>query len=94
MGVDPTLELLPVRGTTAPLIPRAVPLPPASPVTRSILPWAYARGMAARANMKVLESILKPCVVYLREVVSSVLASERDRRIASMYRDVKDSGEK
>lgn len=49
---------LPAPGITAPWIPRAVELPPASPVATAILPWAATRGEAARATRKILENIL------------------------------------
>jgi hypothetical protein len=53
-----TLELRPGPGTTAPLIAKAVPLPPASPVTTATLPWAATNGDTARARRKILENIL------------------------------------
>jgi hypothetical protein len=40
--------------TTPPLMPRAVPLPPRSPVTTATLPWAEMRDTTARARMRVL----------------------------------------
>lgn len=49
---------LPAPGITPPWIPRAVELPPASPVATAILPWAATRGEAARAMRKILENIL------------------------------------
>lgn len=43
---------LPAPGMTPPWMPRAVPLPPASPCATAILPWAATRGVAARRNVR------------------------------------------
>ena len=52
------MELGPVLGTTPPRIPRAVPLPPALPVTTVTFPWADTRDAKVRARMKMLGSMV------------------------------------
>lgn len=50
---DSVAAFLPKRGTTPPLMPRAVPLPPALPVTTWTLPWALTRPVAERARTRM-----------------------------------------
>jgi hypothetical protein len=45
-------------GTTPPRMPRAVPLPPALPVTTVILPWADTEVTRVRAERRMMYNML------------------------------------
>src|SRR3569833_1615914 len=88
MVVSGSVTLLrPAPGMMPPWMPRAVPLPPASPVATAILLWAATRGEAARTAVKTVEK-LGICILRAGCVVFAGASGKKKKGSKSLSYDV------